>query len=78
MNTTEPQAQEAPTVTGVSAAVTFGEANVIITADDVATLQDFFSDHGILETNISEIRQTITVIGPVVALVPNITNIENA
>jgi hypothetical protein len=68
MNITEPPAQEAPTIIGVSAAVTFGEANIIITGDDIPTLRDFFSDLGILEINISEIRQTVTLLGPVVAL----------
>ncbi len=68
MNITEPPAQEAPTIIGVSAAVTFGEANVIITGSDVPTLKDFLSDNKLNDANISEIRQTITVLGPVVGL----------
>lgn len=60
------QAQEAPTIIGVSAAVSFGEANVIITGDDAPTLRDFLAEKGI--TDISEIRQTVTMLGPVVEL----------
>lgn len=66
MNTTEPQPQEAPTIIGVSAAVKFGEANVIITGDDAPTLRSFLTESGI--TDISEIRQTVTYLGPVVEL----------
>lgn len=63
---TDQQAQEAPTIIGVSAAVKFGEANVIITGDDAPTLREFLSEKGI--TDFSEIRQTCTLLGPVVEL----------
>jgi hypothetical protein len=64
--TTNEQAQEAPCITGVSAAVKYGEANVIITGDDAPTLRAFLTEKGI--GNISEIRQTATYLGPVVEL----------
>jgi hypothetical protein len=66
MNSQEPQPQAAPTIIGVSAAVPFGEANVVITGDDAATLREFLTEKGI--TGFSEIRQTITALGPVVEL----------
>ena len=66
MNITEPQAPAEPTILGVSAAVPFGAANVIITGDNAATLREFLAEKGI--TDISEIRQTCTFLGPVVEL----------
>lgn len=50
----------------VSAATKFGDANVIITADDVPTLHAYLAERGI--TDISEVRQTATYLGPVVQL----------
>lgn len=66
MNTTEQPQEAHPTIQGVSAAVKFREANVIITGDDAPTLREFLAEKGIAD--ISEIRQTCTYLGPVVEL----------
>lgn len=70
MTTNTPE--QAPFLKGVATSLAFGEANIIITADDAPSLKAFLSNYGIPHE--SELRRVAMIVGPFTEL-PSIADV---